>query len=165
MAAWHVALNSGPAAIGTTSGFTESLESLTRIDRQTHKTHTRNRGGPAFAGFIKGGVDCGDGWEATSSGLNGCVPQHAPQHQPTSECTWTGTRCDLSPGFSFFPPLSLHSVLVKEGGARIKSLLNSSQELLSVSAVMGQTFVEAEITVGGQQVLRFMRTSACDVGQ
>lgn len=96
---------SAPAAIRTTSGFTESLESLTRVDRQTHKTHTRNRGGPARAGFIKGGVDCGDGWEATSSGLNGCVPQRVPPRQPTRECTWTGTRCDLSP--PFFPPFLL----------------------------------------------------------
>lgn len=42
MAARHVAPNSAPAAIGTTSGFIESVESLTGFDRQTHKTHTRN---------------------------------------------------------------------------------------------------------------------------
>lgn len=124
MAARHIAPNSAPAATGTTSGSMEWLASLTRFDRQTHKTHTRNRGGPAHAGFIKGGVDCWDGWEATSSGLNGCVSQRAPPRQPTRERTWTGTRFDLSPGF-LFPPLLLFFsffVLVIEGGARIKSL-------------------------------------------
>lgn len=63
MVARHVAPNSAPAAIETTSGFMESLESLTQFDRQTHKTHThtqQRRGRPALAsskGASTAGID------------------------------------------------------------------------------------------------------------
>lgn len=57
----HVDPGSIPVGIGTTSGFTESLESLTWFDRQTHKTHTHaTEEGPAGNSFIKRGVDCAD---------------------------------------------------------------------------------------------------------